>query len=180
VSFTPVQVDTYTYDGENRLVEVRGARSARYIYDGDGKLVVSIENGITTTLIGEHYEWRGAGASMTRYYYAGSTRLAMRVGAGTGMEGVQFLLGDYLGSTSVTTDGSGGSMVRQGYTPRGVVRYQVGGTLSTAYRFTGQREDRYAPFSEERAAEPVLNASGGWLPSACCSSSWTAAARPWL
>jgi RHS repeat-associated protein len=64
----------------------------------------------------------------------------MRVGAGTGTEGVQFLLGDHLGSTSVTTDGSGGSVVRQGYTPWGVVRYQVGGTLSTAYRFTGQRE----------------------------------------
>jgi RHS repeat-associated protein len=77
---------------------------------------------------------------MTRYYYAGATRLAMRVGAGTGTEGVQFLLGDYLGSTSVTTDGSGGSVVRQGYTPWGAVRYQVGGALSTAYRFTGQRE----------------------------------------
>jgi hypothetical protein len=56
----------------------------------------------------------------------------MRVGAGTGTEGVQFLLGDHLGSTSVTTDGSGGSVVRQGYTPWGAVRYQVGGTLSTA------------------------------------------------
>jgi RHS repeat-associated protein len=159
VSFTPVQVDTYTYDGENRLVEVRGARSARYIYDGDGKLVVSIENGITTTLIGEHYEWRGAGASMTRYYYAGATRLAMRVGAGTGTEGVQFLLGDHLGSTSVTADGSGGSVVRQGYTPWGAVRYQVGGTLSTPYRFTGQRESSSTGLQwfRSRWYDPFLN-----------------------
>jgi RHS repeat-associated protein len=157
--FTAAETTQYTYDGENRLVEVSGARSARYIYDGDGNLVVSIENGITTTLIGEHYEWRGAGASMTRYYYAGSTRLAMRVGAGTGTEGVQFLLGDHLGSTSVTTDGSGGSVVRQGYTPWGAVRYQVGGTLSTPYRFTGQRESSSTGLQwfRSRWYDPYLN-----------------------
>ena len=57
-----------------------------------------------------------------RYYYAGSTRVAMR----TGSSMLRFLLGDLLGSTSITTDSNGvlGSEIR--YHPWGGGRWSSG------------------------------------------------------
>jgi len=40
---------------------------------------------------------------MKRYYYAGGQRVAVRTGSST----LNYLLGDHLGSTSVTTDSNG-------------------------------------------------------------------------
>jgi len=70
--------------------------NASFNYDGDGKRVKSVETtsvGTTTTyFVGGHYELTGA--ESTKYYFAGSTRIAMRKGTT-----LYYLLGDHLGST---------------------------------------------------------------------------------
>ena len=66
-----------THDGENRLVGVTGAVTANFKYDGDGNRVQGTLGGVTTTYIGNYYEWSGSGS--TQYYYgSGSQRIAMR------------------------------------------------------------------------------------------------------
>jgi YD repeat-containing protein len=102
---------TYTlgYDAENRLVSVTATNlSATFTYDGDGNRVkTSITMGGTTTriaYIGGHPEWNyDAGVPLTRYYFAGAQRIAVRAN-----NMVSYLLGDHLGSTIITmrTDGN--------------------------------------------------------------------------
>jgi len=80
--------------------------------------------------------------SITKYYYfpssgsgrGGGQRVAMRT-----PEGVYYLHADHLGSTSLTTNGSGGVVARQLYHPFGTVRWNEG-TLPTDFTFTGQRD----------------------------------------
>src|SRR4030065_2209133 len=79
---------TLGYDAENRLVSVTGAATATFYYDGDGNRVKGIIGGITTTYIGNYFEWTGSTGTMERYYYAGST--------------LYYLLGDHLGSLAIT------------------------------------------------------------------------------
>ena len=124
---------TLTYDAENRLVSVTGAATASFIYDGDGRQVKSVVNGVTTYYVGNHYEKKGT--MVTKYYFAGSTRLAVRTG-GT----LRFLLGDHLGSSSVTTDANGAKTASALYKAFGETRYTLG-NLGTDYKFTGQREE---------------------------------------
>ncbi len=73
------------------------------------------------------------GPLITKYYYHGGKRVAMRHGGV-----VQYLHGDHLGSTSLTTDENGGMVARQLYHPYGTTRYSEG-TLATDFGFTGQR-----------------------------------------
>ncbi|MGB8648295.1 MAG: hypothetical protein WCF84_23865, partial [Anaerolineae bacterium] len=56
-------------------------------------------------------------SGVTKYYYFGSARVAMNVG-GT----VYYFHADHLGSTSVTTDSSGGVVSAQTYFAFGAVR----------------------------------------------------------
>ena len=83
-----------------------------------------------TYFVGAYYEETNGVA--TKYYYAGSQRVAMRKGSE-----LNFLLGDHLGSTSLTTDASGNVISEMRYTPWGEVRYNAG-TMPTDYGFTGQ------------------------------------------
>jgi RHS repeat-associated protein len=77
---------------------------------------------------------------VTKYYYAGSQRLAMRTSSG-----LTFLFGDHastalstgLGSTSVTYRLNDGQTIWQLYRPWGEVRYSSG-SLPTQYQYTGQ------------------------------------------
>jgi RHS repeat-associated protein len=120
------------YDAESRLTSVSGTVSASFAYNGDGQRVTSTIGTTTTTYIGGYFEWQsGAGKS---YYFAGAQRVAMRTGAG-----VEFLLGDHLGSTSLTVNSIGGNPRELRYYPWGGVRYTYG-TTPTDYRFTGQQE----------------------------------------
>jgi hypothetical protein len=82
--------------------------------------------------IGNHTEWEVGSGNMTRYYYASSTRIAMCKN-----NTVYYLLGDHVGSTSLTTDENGQNPVKQYYLPWGEVRY-TDGTLQTKYTYTGQ------------------------------------------
>ena len=63
---------------ENQLTSVSGTPSATFVYDGDGNRVKSTINTTTTAFVGDHTEWDVASSSLTRYYYAGSSRVAMR------------------------------------------------------------------------------------------------------
>ena len=98
--FNNIKFNYDNYDTENRLVSVTGAATANFYYDADGKQVKSIVGGVTTYYVGQHYEKKGT--TVTKYYFAGATRIAVRTN-GT----LFFLLADHLGSSSVTTDANG-------------------------------------------------------------------------
>jgi len=117
---------------KHQLTSVTVTLSATFVYDGDGNRVKSTIGTITTAFVGNHTEWEVASSSLTRYYYAGSTRVAMRKN-----NTVYYVLGDHLGSTSVTTDQNGQNPAKQLYAPWGEVRYSSG-SLQTKYTYTGQ------------------------------------------
>ena len=84
----------------------------------------------TTYFVGGYYEVTNG--TVTKYYYAGAQRIAMRTN-GT----LNYLLGDHLGSTSLTTDATGVVISELRYKAWGEVRYASGNT-PTKYTFTGQ------------------------------------------
>jgi hypothetical protein len=105
--------------------------NATFTYDGDGKRVKSTINGTAATyFVGAHYEVTDG--AITKYYYAGTQRIAMRSN-GT----VFFTLGDHLGSTSLTTFANGTVVSELRYKAWGEVRY-ASGNPPTKYTFTGQ------------------------------------------
>jgi RHS repeat-associated protein len=110
--------------------------SAAFVYDGDGRQVKSIINGVTTLFVGAHYEVQGT--TITKYYFAGASRIAMRSCTGGTCSAPTYLLGDHLGSTSLVTDANGVKISEQRYKPWGETR---SGTLPTKYQYTGQRSE---------------------------------------
>jgi len=142
------------YDAENRLISVTNGQTtvASFIYDGDGNRVQSIIGGTTTTFVGNYYE-NTAGVA-TKYYYAGTQRVAMRKN-GT----LYFMLSDQLGSTSVTTDSNGQNPVTLEYYAWGGIRYSSG-TTPTNYTYTGQysnMSDFGLMYYNARWYDPYLN-----------------------
>jgi RHS repeat-associated protein len=142
-----VGADTFNliYDAENRLVEVKknSVTMATFVYDGDGRRVKSTVNGTTTTFVGAHYELTGS--QVTKYYFAGAQRVAMRKYTIPQSMSVEYFLGDHLGSTSLTTDANGTKVSEMRYKPWGEVRYSWTSGQSTTpayelakYTFTGQ------------------------------------------
>jgi len=108
-----------------------------YSYDGDGNLVKSEIGDVVTYYIGAHYEKKVQGSQQNerKYYFAGSSRLAMRE------NGVlTWLLSDHLGSTSVTANASGNMLSSLRYSAFGELRAATGVT-GTDYRYTGQRSE---------------------------------------
>ena len=126
-----------THDAENRLVGVSGAITAAFKYNGDGNRLQGTVAGVTTTYIGSYYEWTSAGS--TQYYYSGSQRIAMRRSGCGGDNGLFWVFGDHLGSTSVTANSAGGYISEVRYKAWGETRFTWGSTPTT-FRFTGQRE----------------------------------------
>ncbi len=106
--------------------------SATYVYDGDGKRVKAVVEGMTTVYIGNTYE-RDNGMTVRKYYYAGAVRVALRTGGNT-----FYLLNDHLTSTAITTNSSGVRQTELRYFAYGGTRYDAGGQM-TLYRYTGQR-----------------------------------------
>ncbi len=82
--------------------------------------------------IGNHYEVSMPPTATTKYYYFGAQRVAMQ-----NAQGITYLHGDHLGSTSVT---SGANSSTQVYYPFGAVRASSG-SLPTDFTFTGQKID---------------------------------------
>ena len=88
---------------------------------------------VTTYYVGAHYQIDNG--VVTKYYFAGMQRIAMRKN-GT----LSYLLSDHLGSTSITTNSSGVLVSELRYKPWGETRYSSG-TTPTNYKYTGQREE---------------------------------------
>ena len=70
---------------ENRLTSVTAKgplRATQFSYDGDAlrERVKKVQGGQTTAYAGSHYEYNVSTGVATSYYYAGSTRGAMRQG----------------------------------------------------------------------------------------------------
>ena len=84
----------------------------------------------TTYFVGAYYEV--ANGVVTKYYYSGNQRIAMRSN-GT----LLVLVGDHLGSTSLTVDANGVRVSELRYKAWGEVRYSDG-TNPTKYTYTGQ------------------------------------------
>ena len=104
-----------TYDAENRLVQVEKNNTtiAQFIYNGDGQKVKSIVNGETIYLVNGYYEKKGS--EITKYYLAGASRVAMRKYTIPQSMTVEYILGDHLGSTSITTDSNGAQTARMDF-----------------------------------------------------------------
>ncbi len=133
-----------SYDAENRLVQVNknGALHMTNIYDGDGQRVKTIIEGTQSdtvlTYLGNYYEVETIGSASTvrSYYYAGSQRLAMRANAD-----LYYLLGDHLGSTSLSYKAVGDVVQTQTYMAWGENRWPTISALPTMLRYTGQRAE---------------------------------------
>ena len=128
---------TQTWDEENRVKTITGnGQTATYYYDGDGVRVKKVQNGVTTVYVNGFFEKNTTTGEATSYYYAGTTRVAVR----SSTSGLKFLHADHLGSTTVTTDLSANVVGQQRYYAYGQPRNGTG-TLHTDRRFTGQREE---------------------------------------
>ena len=136
----------YTLENKVESVTVDGTTTT-YFYDGNGvRVKKEVYDGLTyedTYYVGgiyeEKYESMLPDPEVTKYYFAGSQRVAMRVSDGVSST-VTYLHGDHLGSTSLATDGSGEAVSLQHYYPYGETR-STNGTLPTDFQYTGQRHD---------------------------------------
>ena len=99
-----------------------------FIYDGDGKMVKSTVDGVTTYYPSAVYEKKNG--VVTKYYGNG----VMRVGGD-----VYYTLSNHIGSTSVTVDGSGTKVAEMHYTPWGEVKDGNVTSMQTDRTYTGQR-----------------------------------------
>ena len=127
------------YDAENRLVEVKenNVTIAEFTFDGDGKRVMSVIDGETIRFVGGYYERKGS--EITKYYMAGAARVAMRKYTIPQSMTVEYILGDHLGSTSITTDSNGAMVSELRYKPWGELRYtwtDASASTSPAYELT--------------------------------------------
>jgi RHS repeat-associated protein len=134
---------TLSYDANGQLVSVTSANSSyQYTYDGDGRMVKKV----ATTAMGTHttlYATNaveitdpGAGGQLWKsYYFAGAQRIAVRTN-GT----ISYLLGDHLGSTSLTVSPTGVKVADMQYKAWGETRSSTGDT-PTDYQYTGQRNE---------------------------------------
>jgi RHS repeat-associated protein len=105
----------------------------------------------TTIFVGSHYEITDG--VVTKYYFAGAQRIAMRKDGA-----LYYLIGDHLGSTSITTDASGNAVSEIRYKAWGEVRYTSGSEM-TKYQFTGQYSHQFEfglLFYQSRMYDPYL------------------------
>jgi RHS repeat-associated protein len=118
-----------------------GSVNATYVYDGDGVMVKSVVNGVTTYYAGAYQlEINGSDTIERKYYSAAGMRIAMRTQVNGGDETLNWLIGDHLGSTSMTADADGVVVSEVKYSAFGEIRYQDGVT-PTDYLYTGQRQE---------------------------------------
>mgnify|MGYP005852999619 CR=1 FL=1 len=85
-----------------------------------------------TCFIGNYYEYELNSGVVTKYYYSGGQRIAVRSN-GT----LHYMFSDRLGSTSLVTFENGNPLSELRYKPWGEVRYASGNT-PTQYQYTSQ------------------------------------------
>jgi RHS repeat-associated protein len=111
-------VHGYTYDAENRLVNVDSGATGQYSYDPSNRRYKKVTGGVTT-----HYIWQGShviaeydgstGALTAEYVYSGRRMIAKITGGTT-----QYFLSDRL-NIRLMLDTSGNVIGRQGHLPFG-------------------------------------------------------------
>lgn len=129
---------TYTYDSENRLVQVtNGADVITYGYDGDGRRISQTVNGETTIFaygagLNVLTELSGSGVPKFDYIYAGSRNIARINFDGTGVPvSKTFYHPDHLGSTIGLTDQETTEVWDRMYLPYGGTFTGTGTTENT-------------------------------------------------
>ncbi|MCE7989942.1 MAG: RHS repeat-associated core domain-containing protein [Caldilinea sp. CFX5] len=136
-NLTNRQSHALTWNHENRLDSYYRATPylyETYLYDVDGIRVRKTTNGVNTFYPNRFYEQ--SGSAITKYYYFGGKRVAMRQGHTTPLT---YLYGDHVGSMAYATQQNGTFVTEQGYWGYG--RYRRGGALPTDHRFTDQKLD---------------------------------------
>jgi RHS repeat-associated protein len=148
---TAAGANTYAYDPAGRLTSgagrtltyyrtgtvasiTSGRETTSFAYDGGGRRVKKTSVAGTTIYVDDIYEVRGA--QITKYYFAGSHRVAKSVGTT-----VTYLHGDHLGSTRLITNSSGQVAKRYEYAPYGQVIAEAVNQTSDSHQFTGQEAD---------------------------------------
>ena len=113
---------------------------ASYVYDGDGNLVKSEVNGVVTYYLGKYYEKtvQNGHYAEKKHYSAGSSMIAVRTVIDGTQDTLNWLVGDYLGSTSLVTDSAGVVVNEIRYSAFGEMRYLNGETV-TDLLYTNQR-----------------------------------------
>ena len=94
-------------DSEDLFIELKknNVTTAQFTFDGDGKRVKSVVNGETILFAGGHYELKGN--EVSKYYFAGASRIAVWKYIVPQTTTLTYLAGDHLGSTSLAGDASG-------------------------------------------------------------------------
>ena len=151
------------FDAENRLISVTVSGSPNQVtqfkYDADGNMVEKINpDGSYVLYIGSVMEIEknssGTETQVTLYYPGGAVRVVTSPTANA----LYYVLGDQLGSASVTLNSSGTTVSGMRYYPFGETRVSTG-TLPTDKLFTGQRamEDLGIYYYGARFYDPYLN-----------------------
>jgi hypothetical protein len=106
--------------------------------------------GVVTYYAGRHYHQQVDGETLQvkKFYYAGmhtcpgeqcQGQIAVRTIVDEVDQGVQWILTDHLGSTSIVADEDGSLVSQVKYTAFGEIR-AVSGDVPTDYKYTGQLE----------------------------------------
>lgn len=134
---------TLTWNAEHQLETVtEGSDTTSFVYDPDGQRLLRVD-GNEATLYFENHELTDTnttspgGLKAKRYYTLDGINVAVRDGATLN---VHWLLGDHLGSTSLTVNASTGATATQRFLPYGKQRGSTG-TIPTERGWIGQTHD---------------------------------------
>ena len=127
-------VNTYTYDSANRLKTLTNATTtATYSHNGFGDRLQETVNGVTTTFTMDlNTGLTQALSDGTNTYIYGNGRIAQAAGGG-----IEYFLGDALGSVCQLTNQSGAITYAKAYDPYGVVT-STSGASQSAYGYTSE------------------------------------------
>ncbi len=138
---------TYTYDSENRLIQVtNGTDVITYVYDGDGRRISQTIDGETTFFgygvgLNALTEFSGSGVPKFDYIYAGSRNIARINFDAAGVPvSKTFYHGDHLGSTIGLTDQETTVVWDRMYLPYGETFTGSGGIQNT-HQYTAKELD---------------------------------------
>ncbi len=124
---------SYTWDAEQRLVQLTAGTTSTYRYDAEGRRVTQKESTGTTTYVSPDYHVTPTGP--VKYVSAGEFRIAAKDATG-----VRYYHTDHLGSVVAVTGPTGQSLEQVQYLPYGAT-YQRTGPIKVPHQFTGQLVD---------------------------------------
>lgn len=130
----------YDYDNRPKKVVTEDGTVTEFTYDHAGDRVSQkvyapgSSTPTVSTYIGTVYEEKGA--ERIKYIYAGTQRVAQI----SSTQGTSYFTNDHLGSAALMTDTTGAQVQSMTYLPFGGT-FQSNGTKSSAWRYTGQRQD---------------------------------------